>query len=81
MLFEHSRKMALISEPGLQCYFGKSTVVDRKELATPQHAEFPDVFSKRAIKMLRKRAAQIHWVHTYFCCHVGECPFLLKRVV
>jgi hypothetical protein len=45
MLFEHSRKMALISEPGLQCYFGKSTVVYRKQLPTPQHAEFPDVFS------------------------------------
>ena len=57
MLFENSRKMALISEPGLQCYFGKITVVDRKQLPTPQHAEFADVFSERAIEMLRKGAA------------------------
>jgi hypothetical protein len=81
VLFEHSRKMALISEPGLQCYFGESTVVYRKQLPTPQHAEFPDVFSKRAIEMLRKGAAQIHWVHTHFCCYVGERPFLLKCVI
>jgi len=81
MLFEHSRKMALISEPGLQCCFGKSTVAYRKQLPTPQHAEFPDVFSKRAIEMLRKGAAQIHWVDTHFCCHIGERPFLLECVV
>lgn len=81
MLFEHSRKVALISEPGLQCYFGKSTVVYRKQLPTPQHAEFPDVFAKGAIEMLRKSAAQIHWVHTDLCCHIGERPFQLKRVV
>ena len=48
MLFEHSRKVALISEPGLQSYFGKSTVVYRKQLPTPQHAKFPDVFAKGA---------------------------------
>lgn len=81
MLFEHSRKMALIREPGLQCNFGKNTVVNSKQLPTPQHAEFSDIFSKRAIEMLRKGAAQIHWVHTHFCCHVGERPFLLKCVV
>jgi len=81
MLFEHSRKMALIGKPGLQCYFGKRTVVYRKQLPTPQHAELPDVLSKCAIEMFRKGAAQIYWVRTHFCRDVGERPFLLKRVV
>ena len=81
MLLEHSRKVALISEPRLQCYFGESTVVYRKQLPTTQHAEFPDVFAKGATEMLRKTAAQIHWVHTDLCRHVAERPFLLKRVV
>ena len=81
MLLEHSREMALISESGLQRYFGNAAVVYRKQLPTTQHTESTDVFSKRAIEMLRKSAAQIHWVNTHFSCHVGERPFLLKRVV
>ena len=81
MPFEHSRKMALISEPGLQCYFGKGTVIYRKQLPTPQHPEFPDVFSKCAIEMLRKGTTQMHRMHTHFRCHVSERPLLLERVV
>lgn len=81
MFFEHTRKVALISEPGLQCYFGKSTLINQKQLPAPQHAEFPDVFAKGAIEMLRKSTAQIHWVDTDLCCHVGERPFPFKRFI
>ena len=78
MLLEHSREMALISESGLQRYFGNAAVVYRKQLPATQHPESTDVFSKRAIEMLRESAAQIHWVDTHFCSHVGERPFLCK---
>ena len=81
MLLDHSREMALISESGLQRYFGNAAVVYRKQLPATQHPESTDVFSKRAIEMLRESAAQIHWVDTHFCSHVGERPFLFKSVV
>jgi len=81
MLLEHSREMALISESGLQRYFGNAAVVYRKQLPTTPHTESTDVFSKRAIEMLRESPAQMHWVDTNFCSHVGECPLLLKRLV
>ena len=81
MLLDHSREMALISESGLQRYFGNAAVVYRKQLPATQHTESTDVLSKRAIEMLRESAAQIHWVDTHFCSHVGERPFLFKGVV